>query len=331
MNENLDVVTDTKQTITLFYGGVVNLGRKMNDLSKTLKPFVGITEMSSADLRLVDLECVIATKGAPKLTKNHFNFRAKPEQINILTKANVNIVLTANDHAGDYGAEALLEQREYLDAAGILHTGSGKNFSEAFEPVYKHVNNITLAIFSVDTTRRSSAAKVDSAGTAYLSPDNLELWKETFADRIRAAREKAHVVIVAPHWGANLVNKPSNAVKKIGRLLVDLGADAVLGCNSHKIQGVENYKDRPIIYDAGDLLFDVGRRNGGSFVLEISADGVEHVKFIPLLVRPGQSRRAINSAPPIVKDFVALCKEFNTSVNMWGGVYCRNIVHAAAA
>ena len=37
-------VSEPKKTITLFYGGVVNLGRNMNQLSKELEPFVGIKE-----------------------------------------------------------------------------------------------------------------------------------------------------------------------------------------------------------------------------------------------------------------------------------------------
>ena len=309
-----------KGTIKLFYGGVVNLGRDMNQLSKTLEPFIDIKEMASADLRLVDLECVITDKDERANLKNHFFFRARPEQTNILAKNDIDIVLTANDHSGDYGAAALLEQRKYLDLAGILYAGSGKNIFEAFAPVYKKVNDITLAIFSVDTILPAFVAGADKAGTAYLSINNPDAWKKTFAGRIQAAHEKADVVIVAPHWGGNLAKKPSEAQKNIAHLLIDLGADAVLGCNSHLVHGVENYNNRPIIYDAGDLLFDSGRRNGGCFVLEISADGVEKIKFIPLVVRKGQTFRAVNRANEISTEFVTACAEFTTQITASGGV-----------
>ena len=298
--------------ITLFYGGDVNIGRTMNRLSQKLKPFVGITEMTTADLRLVNLECVIATKGDQNARINTFFLRARPEQANVLVNTGIDIVLTANNHAGDYGKEALIEQSEYLDASGILHTGSGKNFAEAFTPVYKKAGDIILAIFSVDSTRKSSAATVDSPGTAYLPQNNLKLWQNIFADRIREAHEKAHVVIVAPHWGVNSVQRPSEQMKKIGHLLIDLGADAVLGTHAHFFHGVENYKNRPIIYDAGDFLFDSKKRGIGCFTLDISADGVEKVKFIPLVKRPGQTQRAKASAPELQKMFIELCKEFNT-------------------
>ena len=285
--------------ITLFFGGDTNIGRTMNRLSQTLEPFIGITEMNSADCRLVNLECVIATKGEQRARINTFFLRARPEQTNILVKGNIDIALTANNHAGDYGAQALLEQSEIQDA---------------LKPIYKKIGDITLAIFSVDSTRKSSAATDETPGTAYLPPNNLKLWKETFAERIRTAHEKAHVVIIAPHWGVNSVQRPSEQMKKIGHLLIDLGADAILGTHAHHFMGVEIYKNRPIIYDAGDFLFDSKRRGVGCFTLNISSDGVEKVNFIPLVKQPGQTVRAKNSAAELQKMFIERCAEFNTPI-----------------
>ena len=313
-------MSETKKMLTLFYGGVVNIGRTINFLPQNVNPLAGISEMASADLRLVDLESVIATKGEQRNSSNTFYFRARPEQTNILVNNNIDIVLTANDHTGDYGAEALLEQREYLDAAGILHTGSGKNLEEAFTPVYKKVGDVTLAIFSVDSTKQTSAATADSPGTAYLPADKPELWQKFFSEKISATREKADVIIIAPHWGLNIDKKPSENMKALGHLLIDLGADAVLGCNSHLVHGVENYKERPIIYDAGDLLFDWGKRSGGGFVLEISSSGVEKVKFIPLDILYCQTLRAQNNAPAILNNFIAACKELKTVSTIAGDI-----------
>lgn len=305
---------EPKKTITLFFGGVVNIGRNMNISSDKNESFVGIREMTTADIRLVDLECVIATTGEQKFLDGHNYFRARPEQTNILVKADIDIVLTANAHSGDYGSEALLEQRKYLDAAGILYAGSGENISEAFAPVYKKVGDITLAIFSVDTTTPLFAATDTTAGTAYLPPKKLEMWTETFSDKIRTAHEKADVVIIAPHWGLDTDEKPSEKTRQLAHLLIDVGADAILGCNSHVVHGVENYKNRPIIYNAGDFLIDDGKRDSaGCFVLNINANGIEKVNFIPLIKKSCQTLRARKSAPPIIKNFVAACNEFKTS------------------
>ncbi|MBD3879000.1 MAG: CapA family protein [Quinella sp. 1Q5] len=309
--------SEPKKIITLFCGGDVNLGRRMNFLSKKLKPFVGIKEMTQADCRLVNLECVIGTQGEQNSVKHYFYLRARPEQTNILTKANIDIVTTANNHAGDYGTESLLEELGYLDTAGILHAGSGKNLEEAFAPVYKKIDDITLAIFSVDSRKRTSAATDDSPGTAYLPINKPKLWEKTFKRRIREAHKKAHVVIVCPHWGINKVYKPSEETKSIAHLLIDLGADAVIGSHAHFFQGVESYKNRPIIYDLGDFLFDSVRRIAGGFTLEISSDGVESVNFVPLIKDFGYTTKAKGVlALRIRRHFIALCKEFGTETKI---------------
>lgn len=309
--------SEPKKTITLFCGGDVNIGRRMNSLSKKRKPFVGIKEMDSADCRMVNLECVIGTHGEQNAVGHYFYLRARPEQTNILTEANIDIVTTANNHAGDYGKESLLEELGYLDTAGILHAGSGKNFEEAIAPVYKKVGDIILAIFSIDSRKKSSAATNDAPGTAYLPLSKPKLWKEVLKDRIRAAHKKAHVVIVCPHWGVNLTSQPLEEQKEIGRLLIDIGADAVFGCHAHYFQGVENYKGRPIIYDAGDFLFDSGfKRATAGFTLKISSDGVEEVNFIPLWKTAAQTLRTKGArATEILKNFSKLCSELGTEAD----------------
>lgn len=311
-------IPETKKTITLFCGGDVNLGRRMNYLSRRLKPFIGIKEMDSADCRMVNLECVIGTHGEQNAIKHYFYLRARPEQTNVLTKANIDIVTTANNHAGDYGSESLLEELEYLDEAGILHTGSGKNFEEAIKPVYKRVGDIILAIFSVDTRKRATAATNDTPGTAYLPISKPKLWKKVLENKIREAHEKAHVVIVCPHWGVNLTYNPTEEQQQIGRLLIDIGADVVLGCHAHYFQGVESYKNRPIIYDAGDFLFDSGlKRAAACFTLEISSDGVEKVNFIPLWKTSAQTLRSTGEqAATTIKSFINMCKEFDTTATI---------------
>lgn len=311
-------VNDSKNTITLFCGGDVNLGRRQNYLSKIKKAFVDIDEMTAADCRMINLECVIATQGEQSFDWHYFYLRARPEQTNILTKYKIDIVTTANNHACDYGTEAMLEQITYLDTAGILHTGTGKNFEEAIKPVYKKVGNITLAIFSVDTRRRRGAASFDRPGTAYFQFNNFKTWKTFLENKIRQAHEKADVVILCPHWGKNLTVRPSELQRKFGRIFIDMGADVVLGCHAHYYQGVENYKNRPIIYDMGDFLFDTrGSRPLASFVLEISKNGVEKVNFIPLQKFQGQTQRAKGEfAETVGKNFIKLCNEFKTETKL---------------
>lgn len=316
-----DSSAESENSAKIFYGGDVNIGRRLHfRVNEVDSQFIGISEMEKADLRVVNLECVIATQGEQGVDKGEggpYYFHARPEQTNILTNAGIDVVLTANNHTGDYGRAALLEQQTYLNAAGILHLGSGKNFDEAIKPLYKKVKGLTVAFFSVDATMSPFASDENTPGTAYISIKNPEFWEKIFKDRIREAHEKADLVFVAPHWGVNGVARVDEKLKTVGRLLIDLGADAVLGCHAHLLHGVENYKERPIIYDAGNFLFDIrGSKygKGGCFSLEISANGVEKVKFVPVILKYGQTVRADEvQAAEIDRSFIELCDEFYTA------------------
>src|SRR6266508_1642594 len=61
----------------------------------------GVREvLESADLALVNLECPFTERGE-KLPKN-FNFRARPELVEILKQGGVGVVTLANNHLMDY-------------------------------------------------------------------------------------------------------------------------------------------------------------------------------------------------------------------------------------
>ncbi len=69
------------------------------------------------------------------------------------------------------------------------------------------------------------------------------------------------MVLVAIHWWPNNRHAPDKFEMAGGHALIDAGADAVLGTSAHVLQGVEVYKTRPNLHDAGDLLFDALTRS----------------------------------------------------------------------
>ena len=115
----------------LAFGGDVTLARRqhvfLTEIQKGNKQF-DLPAFMGADLRLVNLECVISSRGEQGRDKGeggpHY-FRARPEMVTVLQNMSVDIVATANNHSGDYGADALLDQARWLEAAGIAHAGSG--------------------------------------------------------------------------------------------------------------------------------------------------------------------------------------------------------------
>jgi poly-gamma-glutamate capsule biosynthesis protein CapA/YwtB (metallophosphatase superfamily) len=88
-----------------------------------------------ADLFVLNLECCISERGErPREPGKPFFFRAPLEATTLLGRLGVDCVTLANNHALDYGAEALLDTLAHLDAAGIGHVGAGADLAAARAP-----------------------------------------------------------------------------------------------------------------------------------------------------------------------------------------------------
>ncbi len=305
------------------WGGDVNLGRRQHYRACELgfeSPLRDLPALHEANLSIVNLECVVSTLGEQGISKGEggpYYYRARPEMLKVLISAGIDIVTTANNHSGDYGPSALLEQRDWLDALGIGHTGSGDDLNAALTPVVRRTGDLNVAVFAVDSTQPRFAAKPDRPGNAYLDLEPADAWSALLAPRITAARKRAHVVLVAVHWGANFEAAPRPTQIAAGHALIDAGADAVLGASAHVLQGIEIYKGRPIIHNAGDLLFDSVRdslADCGLFGLEIGRCGVERVTFTPVGAGFGFSRQyAGDEARARAHAFAEKCRILGTS------------------
>lgn len=238
--------------------------------------------------------------------------------LEILTRSGIDIVATANNHSGDYGRAAVLDQAAWLKAAGIALVGTGENKQAAFRPLFRDLAELRLAVFNVDATQHRFAAGPDMAGSAYLPLGDPQIGLKTLSPQIALARQQADIVLVAVHWGDNLRADPSVQQVAVGHAIIDAGADAVLGASAHLLKGIEVYRDRPILHDAGDLLFDaIGKTSvsSGLFSLELCADGVKVIVFTPL--ESGFARTIALEGAAAVKasrDFAARCADLGTQL-----------------
>ncbi|MDP9602791.1 UNVERIFIED_ORG: UDP-N-acetylmuramyl pentapeptide synthase [Variovorax paradoxus] len=320
-------------TGTVAWGGDVNLARRqhyrLKELGGAHRMLGDIAALREADLRIANLECVVATVGEQGVDKGEagpYYYRARPEMLAVLTEAGIGMVATANNHSGDYGPEALMEQQALLQVAGIAHAGTGRTPEAALRPAFRRAGGVRVALFSLDATQPSFAATAERAGAAWLPLDDPSAWTATLAPRIEAARREADVVLVAVHWGANLETEPTQAEIAVGHAIVDAGADAVLGTSAHVLQGIEIHRGRPILHDAGDLLFDSVRNDfgdSGVFTLALSPRGVEEVTFTPIGVGFGFSRQLEgDEAQALGERFAAQCRALGTEMVPLPGGRC---------
>lgn len=316
--------------ITLAVGGDVNLGRRTGLLltrEGPAAPLGSVRALAEADLALANLECTLGDRGAPveKGEAAEFYFRGRPEAVEVLRAAGIDGVGTANNHGGDYGPDGVLETLRWLRAGGVGAAGSGADRATACAPTFRTAGATTLALFALDSTQESFAAGPDRPGTCFVRvdrPDEVAAW---LAPAIARARKAAHVVVVGIHWGPNNAGRPTAERSRLGHILVDTGADAVVGSSAHRTQGIEVYRGRPILYDTGNLLFDAAdpgeHERGAVFTLSLDAAGVHRVAATPLHLAIGRTEVAVgNEAAATLLRLRDLSAELGTAVSLEGGL-----------
>lgn len=287
------------RTVRLVAGGDVCLARQLPGLVDRygpLRPFRDIAaRLKSADVTLVNLETCTTTLGDffKKQGRRPYFYRNRPEVLDVLLQAGVNVVTVGNNHAMDFGADALEQQLEILDACGVAACGGGRDYMAALRPAYISAGGLTLAFIGVDTETPATQATETTAGVNYAV--EAELLK-SIAASLAEARCHADLVIVTPHWGANWVENAPEHRRTLARRMIDLGVDAILGHSAHILQGIEVYRDRPIVYDMGSLLFDrVGENrlaDSALFELEMTAAGVHRLTVTPIRLLKGRAHFA---------------------------------------
>jgi poly-gamma-glutamate capsule biosynthesis protein CapA/YwtB (metallophosphatase superfamily) len=263
-----------------------------------------------ADLCLLNLECCISARGEPAPGKV-FHFRAPPWATQALTHLGVDCVTLANNHALDFGQDALLDTLAHLDAAGIQVVGAGSDLERARAPAVFEANGFRLAVLAVTDHPPGYAAGPELGGVAYaeLRRDPAPEW---LCKRIAAV--EADALLVTPHWGPNMVAQPRPYVHRAATALVDAGATLVAGHSSHVFHGVAPR----VLYDLGDFLDDYrvdGKlRNdlGLLFLVDLAGDRLE---AIPLKLEFAHTRLAEGKeAAWIRRRFVAACAKLGTNV-----------------
>ncbi len=220
-----------------------------------------------ADIRVANLECVVATIGSAG--DKIYTFRAHPRALGVL-KRHFDALALANNHSGDFGRDAFAEMLGLMDQAQIGHFGGGHNLSEAHTPLILERKGLRIALLGYNEFMpRSFEADANAPGVAWSEDEQV------VAD-IRQARSfyKADLVIPVMHWGweNELTSNPRQ--RQLARLMIDAGADAVIGGHPHVTQEIEHYRGKPIIYSVGNFVMketDNARQRRG-WVLRLLLD-----------------------------------------------------------
>jgi len=226
---------------------------------------------AQADVRIANLECVVATVGSAG--DKNFTFRAHPRVLPVL-KTHFDAVALANNHSGDFGREAFAQMLGELRQAGLAQAGGGMNLAQAHAPWIVERQGLRLAILSYNEFMpRSFEADHNAPGVAWSEDEQV-------VDDIRKARQlhRADLVIPIMHWGWENELLANARQRQLARLMIEAGADAVIGGHPHVTQDIEHIHGKPVIYSVGNFVMketdNDNQRRGWVLRLELDRAGV---------------------------------------------------------
>lgn len=239
--------------------------------------------LRSVELAMVNLELPLTTVEQP--ADKAITLRADPGIAPSLREAGIDVATVSNNHALDHGPAGLAETIDVLKSNGIAAVGGGADLEQALQPVLLSVSGLLVAVFGLASTlppgyaaglRRPGIAPIRVLsrfridGTTLDEQPGMSPWVETevveedirrACEKISAVRAEADLVVVQIHWGvpngwcAAFQGPLADYQRPLGHVLIEAGADLIVGHHSHTVHGVERYRQGLIAYSLGNFLF----------------------------------------------------------------------------
>ena len=284
--------TEAAKAVRLLFAGDVYLSDHVLEAYDAAGGIDGVlsqgyqAEIQAADYFVTNEEFPFSTRGTPAPDKQ-FTFRVHPEKVKLMQEMGIDLVTLANNHALDYGRDAMLDTIDTLDHAGIRHVGAGKNLTEARKPYIVELNGRTFAFIGATRVYPEAdwAAGTDSAGMFSAYDGGAQL-----AEEVKAAKQQADYVIAYVHWGIEREETPNEVQKSIAHRLVDAGADLVVGAHPHVLQGIEYYQGVPIAYSLGNFVFGSSIPSTALLQAGVDDEGIR-LRLIPGTSAAGYTRK----------------------------------------
>lgn len=239
-----------------------------------------------ADIAAANLECAVSTRGQPEQGKQ-YTFRASPKVLEGAKRAGVDVFTLANNHVLDFGAPALEDTLANLRKEGFGFAGAGQNSRDAFSPVILERNGLKVGFLAF--------SRVFPSGYWVAGPKNWGIASghdyRGMLDAVKDLDRQVDLVVVSIHWGKELAEYPGKEQSKLGRMLVDAGADVVAGHHPHVIQGIEFYKNKPIAYSLGNFIFTSASwksREGIILLVQADKQAITSVRAVPTFINQAQ-------------------------------------------
>jgi len=184
-----------------------------------------------------NLEGPATNQGAYYSPVKEIDFAFKPDNVGALKNYGFNFFGLANNHFYDQGERGIKESRENLSKLGFEFAGVKEGALDDGSVVFLEKNGLKIGFLSLSLTY----AKVN---------------EQTLKNLIKKAKAESDWLLVSVHWGQEYQHQANQEQQRLAYLMIDEGADLVVGHHPHVIQNMESYKGRLIFYSLGNFLFD---------------------------------------------------------------------------
>lgn len=281
------------QPVTFAFGGDVHFegvlrSKLLADPATVLVDVAPV--LSAADVAVVNLETAI-TEGNTPVPLKEYNFKAPASSLDAVRAAGVDAVSMANNHGLDFGPEGLADSLAARVEKQFPVLGIGANATEAYAPLRLDIKGQRIAIFAATDVMgeehvASWTATDTQAGMASTKYDA----EARMVAAIQAVRPEVDTIVVFLHWGVERTDCPSPRQTALARVLVDAGADIIVGGHAHHVLGGGRLGTAFVDYGLGNFAFyNESGEYGRTGVLLVTATGrdTDAYQWVPARIRGG--------------------------------------------
>lgn len=287
-----DIMCHNSQYIDAFSGSTYDFSYVFSDIKHYI---------DNADIAIGNLETTFA--GAARGYSNYPTFNTPEQLAQNLKDFGIDVVSTANNHCMDTGYKGLVSTLNYLDSAGISHTGTSRTQEEQNTVLIKDINGIKIAFLSFTYGTNGIPVSLERTYSVNLISDELIL------NQLQLAKaQNPDLICVSMHWGIEYQNTQNKEQERLADLLFQNGTDIILGSHPHVLQPMEkrtitledgSTKDGFVIYSLGNFMSgQTKERTRNSIILniELTKNGetdkisIGNISYIPIYMYKNTSK-----------------------------------------
>ncbi|MCM1311577.1 MAG: CapA family protein [Bacteroides sp.] len=244
-----------KDTLSIVFTGDVLLDRGVRRYieSEGIKGLFADVEndFRKSDATVINLECPITDTISPLNKK--FIFHADPIVASKMRSIGITHAALANNHTIDQGRRGLAATYRHLLRHGIVPLGYGHTLEESLVPAIIEKSGIKVALFNAVLLTIENWSSTIEGQPSVCQPTIQELSKAIY--KYKQSHQDTYCVAIL-HWGIEYQTVPSINQRYEAAMLVNSGADAIIGHHPHVIQTTDIINGKPIYYSLGNFIFD---------------------------------------------------------------------------